>query len=122
MSLNEKLQSAYNKLMDSVLFSLKQAEDTSLHWLGENLTKLESRGTTLEVLTEHELEEVQQLIKADIEQTAGFFDDIEQGWQAFLNNDWVAIESVLTEKTLSLADPSQIQHLKIRLQAALDNN
>ena len=120
MSLTEKLQNAYNSLMDKTLFALKNAEDAGLHWLGEQITRLEYKGEELEVLTEHELQQVQTLVKADIETTAEYFNQVEQGIDAFIENDWPAIEAVLSEKALSLADKSQIEHLKLRLQAALN--
>lgn len=119
MSLTEKLQNAYNSLMDKTLFGLKNAEDNSLHWLGELITRLEYKGEELEVLTEHELEQVQDLVKTDIEQTANYFTEINQGIDAFIENDWPTIEAVLSEKALSIADPSKLELLKLRLQAAL---
>lgn len=122
MSLTEKLQNAYNSLMDQTLFGLKNAEDNSLHWLGELITRLEYKGEELEVLTEHELEHVQDLVKTDIEQTAHYFTEINKGIDAFIENDWPAIETVLSEKALSIADPSKLELLKLRLQAALNQD
>lgn len=122
MSLSDKLQNAYNAMMDKLVYGLKNAEDTSLHWLGEEITKLEHKGSELEVLTEHELEEVQTLLQKDIEQTAGYFSDIGKGLDAFIENDWGIIEQVLSEKALSVADPSKIELLKLRLQAALNQD
>lgn len=122
MSLTEKLQNAYNSLMDKTLFGLKNAEDNSLHWLGELITRLEYKGEELEVLTEHELEQVQDLVKTDIEQTANYFTELNQGIDAFIENDWPTIEAVLSEKALSLADPSKLELLKLRLQAALNQD
>lgn len=122
MPLSDKLQSAYNSLMDKITFSLKNAEDNSLHWLGEEINKLEQKGSELEVLTEHELEEVQNILKADVEQTASYLTEVGQGIDAFIENDWPVIEAVLSEKALSLADPSKIELLKLRLQAALNKD
>ena len=120
MSLSEKFQNAYNSLLDKLTFRLKNAEDSSLHWLGEEISQIEQKGAELEVLTEHELEELQNLLKADVEQTAGYFNDLGKGMDAFIENDWPAIEATLTEKALTLADPSKIELLKLRLQAALN--
>ena len=122
MSLNEKFQNAYNSLLDKLTFRLKSAENTSLHWLGEEISQLEQKGSELEVLTEHELEELQNILKADIEQTASYFTDLGKGVDAFIENDWPAIEATLTEKALTLADPSKIELLKLRLQAALNKD
>ncbi len=122
MSLTEKLQNAYNSLMDKTLFGLKNAEDNSLHWLGELITRLEYKGEELEVLTEHELEQVQDLVKTDIEQTAHYFTELNQGIDAFIENDWPAIEAVLSEKALSVADSNKLELLKLRLRAALNQD
>lgn len=122
MSLTEKLQNAYNSLMDKTLFGLKNAEDNSLHWLGELITRLEYKGEELEVLTEHELAQVQDLVKTDIEQTAHYFTELNQGIDAFIENDWPAIEAVLSEKALSVADSSKLELLKLRLRAALNQD
>lgn len=120
MSLSEKFQNAYNSLLDKLTFRLKNAEDSSLHWLGEEISQIEQKGAELEVLTEHELEELQNLLKSDVEQTAGYFNDLGKGVDAFIENDWPAIEATLTEKALTLADPSKLELLKLRLQAALN--
>ncbi|HEY9017352.1 zinc ribbon-containing protein [Thiomicrospira sp.] len=122
MSLSEKFQNAYNSLLDQLTFRLKNAEDASLHWLGKEISQIEQKGSELEVLTEHELEELQNLLKADVEQTAGYFNDLGKGVDAFIENDWPAIEATLTEKALTLADPSKIELLKLRLQAALNKD
>lgn len=122
MSLSEKFQNAYNSLLDQLSFRLKNAEDSSLHWLGKEISQIEQKGAELEVLTEHELEELQNLLKADVEQTAGYFNDLGKGIDAFIENDWPAIEATLTEKALTLADPSKIELLKLRLQAALNKD
>lgn len=121
MSLPDKLQNAYNHLIDKLVYSLKNAEETGLHWLGEGFTQLELKSAELDVLTKHELEQLQNLIQTDIEQTTQYFSDVKQGLNAFIENDWTLIEQVLKEKALSLADTSQIERLKLRLQAALNN-
>lgn len=120
MSLSDKLQAAYNSLLDKLSSQLKTAEQHSLHWLGEEINNIEQKGKELEVLTEHELEQVQEILQQDIEITANYFNDVGEGINAFIENDWPAIEGTLSEKALSLADPSKIEHLKIRLQAALN--
>lgn len=122
MSLSEKFQNAYNSLLDKLTYRLKNAEDTSLHWLGKEISQIEQKGSELEVLTEQELEELQNILKADVEQTASYFNDLGKGVDAFIENDWPAIEATLTEKALTLADPSKIELLKLRLQAALNKD
>jgi hypothetical protein len=119
MTLSDKLQSAYNALLDSLSFKIKAAEDKSLHWIGEEISLIEQKGQALEVLTEHELEQVQDILKKDIELTAHYLTEVEQGIDAFINNDWPAIEAILSEKALSVADPTQVEYLKLRLQAAM---
>jgi gamma-glutamyl:cysteine ligase YbdK (ATP-grasp superfamily) len=123
MSLSNKLQAAYNSLTDQLVMRMKAAEDVSLHWLGEQLDHLQQNaqelGSEITVLTEHELNEVQDILQRDIEQAAEYLEDSGQGLDAFIENDWPLIEGILSEKALSLADPSQIHHLKLRLQAAL---
>ncbi|UQB43169.1 hypothetical protein JX580_04640 [Thiomicrospira microaerophila] len=119
MTLSDKLQNAYNALMDSLSFKIKAAEDKSLHWLGEEIVNIEQKGQALEVLTERELEQVQTLLQKDIEMAAEYFNEVGEGLDAFIENDWPAIEAILSEKALSVADPTQIQYLKLRLQAAM---
>ncbi|AEG32152.1 zinc ribbon-containing protein [Thiomicrospira cyclica] len=123
MSLSNKLQAAYNSLTDQLVMRMKAAEDVSLHWLGEQLDHLQKNaqelGSEVAVLTEHELNEVQDILQRDIEQAAEYLEGSGQGLDAFIENDWPLIEGILSEKALSLADPSQIHHLKLRLQAAL---
>ncbi|SFR55521.1 hypothetical protein [Thiomicrospira sp. ALE5] len=126
MSLSDKLQAAYNRLTDQLLINMKSAEETSLHWLGEQLDHLQQNakelGSELAVLTEHELHEVQDILQRDIEQAAEYLEDSGQGLDAFVENDWPLIEGILSEKALSLADPSHIHHLKLRLQAAMNKD
>ncbi|WP_044406242.1 zinc ribbon-containing protein [Thiomicrospira microaerophila] len=120
MKLSDKLQDAYNSLLESLSFKIKAAEDKSLHWLGEEITNIEQKGQALEVLTEHELEQVQDILKKDIEIAADYFNEVGDGVNAFIENDWPAIEAILSEKALSLADPTQLDYLKLRLQAAMN--
>lgn len=119
MTLSDKLQNAYSALLETLSFKIKTAEDKSLQWLGEEIVNIEQKGQALEVLTEHELEQVQEILKRDIEIAAEYFNEIGEGIDAFLENDWPTIEALLSEKALSVADPTQIEYLKLRLQAAM---
>ncbi|WFE68671.1 hypothetical protein P8S54_10745 [Thiomicrospira sp. R3] len=122
MTLSDKLQNAYSALLETLSFKIKTAEDKSLQWLGEEIVNIEQKGQALEVLTEHELEQVQEILKRDIEVAAEYFNEIGEGIDAFLENDWPTIEALLSEKALSVADPTQIEYLKLRLQAALSKD
>jgi len=115
-----KLLHAYRTLLNHAKDSAFKAEQATWSFLGQAIDKAEKTDHDLANLTHKEFEMVQQDVKADLMQTAEYLADIEQGVNDFLHMDLPVLEQILIDKAMSLADPTDITVLRIRLAAAMD--
>lgn len=117
-----KMLHAYRTLLNFAKESAFKAEQKTWSVLGQAIEKTEKADHDLAELTAKEFEIVQNDVKADLMQTAEYLADVEQGVEDFLNMDLPVLEKILIDKALSLADPTEITVLRIRLAAAMDEN
>ena len=117
-----KMLHAYRTLLNHAKESAIKAEQATWTLLGQAIEKTEKADHDLADLTAKEFEVVQKDVKADLMQTAEYLADVEQGIDDFLNMDLPVLEKILIDKALSLADPTDITVLRIRLAAAMDEN
>lgn len=117
-----KMLHAYRTLLNHAKESAIKAEQATWGLLGQAIEKTEKADHDLAELTNKEFELVQNDVKADLMQTAEYLADIEQGIDDFLNMDLPILEKILIDKALSLADPTDITVLRLRLAAAMDEN
>jgi len=113
---------AYRALLNqSKEFAIK-AENKTWDKLSEGIDKAEQADHALAELSAEEFKKVQDDLKADLEQTAEYLSEVEQGVEEFIDMDLPVLEQYLTDKALSLADPTNITLLRYRLAAAMDEN
>lgn len=113
---------AYRALLNhSKEFAIK-AENKTWDKLSEGIDKAEQADHALSELSAEEFKKVQDDLKADLEQTAEYLSEVEQGVEEFIDMDLPVLEQYLTDKALSLADPTNITLLRYRLAAAMDEN
>ena len=90
--------------------------------MGEGIEKAEQADHALAELTAQEFKQVQEDLHADLMQTAEYLSEVEQGIEEFIEMDLPLLEKILIDKALSLADPTEITVLRMRLAAAMDEN
>lgn len=115
-----KMLTAYRTLLNHAKDKAMLAEYKTWQVLGHAIEKAEKADHDLAELSEKEFEQVQKDVHADIMSLAEYFDDVEKGVHEFLDMDVPVLEQLLIDKALSLADPTDITVLRMRLAAALD--
>ena len=121
MSQNKMLH-AYRTLLNHAKEFVIKAEDKSWTLLGQSIERAEQADHALAELTKKEFAQVQQDLHADLMQTAEYLAEVEQGIDEFIEMDLPLLEKILIDKALSLADPTEITVLRMRLAAAMDEN
>lgn len=121
MSQNKMLV-AYRTLLNHAKEFAIKAENTTWSKLGEGIEKAEQADHALEELTKKEFNQVQEDLHADVMQVAEYLAEVEQGIEEFVKMDLPLLEKILIDKALTLADPTEITVLRMRLAAAMDEN
>lgn len=121
MSENKMLK-AYRALLNHAKEFAIKAENKTWETLGEGIEKAEQADHALAELSAEEFKRVQEDLQADIQQTAEYLSEVEQGVEEFIEMELPVLEQFLTEKALTLADPTNITLLRYRLAAAMDEN
>lgn len=116
-----KMGQAYRHLLQSAKESLIKAEFKSWDTLKELVETIQQKESVLEQLTQQELNQVQEDLKADITELATTLEEFNEGVESFVEMDLPIIEKYLEEKALSLADPTDLMVLRLRLNAALSD-
>lgn len=116
-----KMLAAYSHFLDQAKQFAKKAENITWDTLLKGVDTAEQDISEINVLTEQELAQVQEDVKADIVQVADYLNDSEQGAKEFIDMDIPILEQYLEEQALKLADPTTITLLRMRLAAALDH-
>ena len=117
-----KMLDAYRALLKSAKESAILAEQKTWQVLGNAIEKIEQTDHDLAELTAKEFQQVQEDLNADIMQVTEYLSEVEQGVDEFLTMDLPLLEKILIDKALSLADPTEITLLRLRLAAAMDDN
>lgn len=118
MSENKMLE-AYRHLLENAKETLIKADMKSWDLLGKAVYKVEQEGSILEQLTDQQLQQVQEDVQKDIYQLAEYLDDLNQGVDEYIEMDLPVLEKYLAEKALSLADPTDLTILRLRISAAM---
>ncbi|HHT00341.1 MAG TPA: hypothetical protein ENK73_05730 [Thiomicrospira sp.] len=121
MSENKMLK-AYRALLNHSKDFVVKAENKSWEALGESIQKAEQADYALAELSAKEFKQVQDDLQADLQQTAEYLAEVEQGVEEFIDMDLPVLEKYLTDKALTLADPTNITLLRYRMAAAMDEN
>lgn len=114
-----KMGQAYRHLLQSAREALIKAEFKSWDTLKELVDTIHQKETVLEQLTQKELNQVQADVKEDITELATTLEEFNEGVESFIEMDLPIIEKYLEEKALSLADPTDLMVLRLRINAAL---
>ncbi len=119
---DNKMLKAYRSLLEHAKETAIQAEQKTWQLLGKAVEKAEQTDHDLAELTAKEFEQVQEDLHADMMQVAEYLSEVEQGVEEFITMDLPLLEKILIDKALSLADPTEITVLRLRLAAAMDDN
>ncbi|BCN94023.1 hypothetical protein THMIRHAM_18080 [Thiomicrorhabdus immobilis] len=119
---DNKMLKAYRTLLNHAKEFVIKAENKSWEALGESIQKAEQADHALAELSAQEFKQVQDDLHADLQQTAEYLAEVEQGVEEFIEMDLPVLEQYLADKALSLADPTNITLLRYRLAAAMDEN
>lgn len=114
-----KLLAAYSHLLEQAKESLIRADMKSWDLLGKAVEQVQEKESVLEQLSEKQLEQVREDVKNDLFQVAEYLNDFGQGVEEFIEMDLPVVENYLQEKALSLADPTDLMVLRLRLSAAM---
>ncbi|WP_019557652.1 zinc ribbon-containing protein [Thiomicrorhabdus arctica] len=117
-----KMLKAYRTLLNHAKESLIYTEQKTWQLLGQAIEKAEQADYALAELTSKEFEQVQQDVHADVMQAAEYLSEAEKGVDEFIHMDLPLLETILIDKALTLADPTDITLLRLRLAAAMDEN
>ncbi|MCF6253766.1 MAG: hypothetical protein L3J38_03355 [Thiomicrorhabdus sp.] len=119
---DNKMLKAYRSLLEHAKETAIQAEQKTWQVLGKAVEKAEQTDHDIAELTAKEFEQVQEDLHADMMQVAEYLSDVEKGVEEFITMDLPLLEKILIDKALSLADPTEITVLRLRLAAAMDDN
>lgn len=117
-----KMLNAYRTLLSHARDKAMIAEYKTWQVLGHAIEKAEQADHDLAELSTKEFAQVQKDVQDDVMQLAEYFADVEQGVQEFLDMDLPVLEQLLIDKAMTLADPTNITVLRMRLAAAMDEN
>lgn len=110
---------AYRYLLEKAKEELIKADMKTWELLGQAVENIEEKESILEALTDEEMEQVRKDLKADLEAVAENLSEYQQGVENFLEMELPILESYLEEKALSLADPTDLMLLRLRMNAAM---
>jgi hypothetical protein len=119
---DNKMLEAYRTLLNHAKESLIATEQKTWQLLGHTIEKAEQADHALAELTSEEFKQVQQDVHADVMEAAEYLSDVEKGVDEFITMDLPLLEKILIDKALTLADPTDITILRLRLAAAMDDN
>jgi len=117
-----KMLKAYRTLLNHSKEFVIKAESKTWETLGESIEKAEQADHALAELSAKEFRQVQEDLQSDLKQTAEYLSEVEKGVEEFVEMDLPLLEKYLTDKALTLADPTNITLLRYRMAAAMDEN
>ncbi|MDX1796221.1 MAG: hypothetical protein R3219_05785 [Hydrogenovibrio sp.] len=116
---DNKMLAAYRFLLEKAKEEGLKAELATWDLLEKAVESIEEKGSVLEELTDEELEQVRKDLKDDLNQVAEHLEEYNEGLESFLEMELPILEKYLEEKALSLADPTDIMLLRLRMNAAM---
>ena len=121
MSEDNKMLEAYRHLLETAKEAAFKAEQATWETLGKAIDQAEQAVAALTVLTDQEMTQVQQDLKADLTQVAEVLNDFEEDALSFAKMEWHTLEDYLVQKTAEMADPTDMMILRMRLMAAFNH-
>lgn len=115
-----KLMHAYSQILHKAKEELKTLEQKSWDALIKAIDQAEYKASELGELTEEELAQVRNDLKADVSNVAEYLEEVGEGIEEFLEMDLPVLEKYLADKALSLADPTELAILRLRMMAAME--
>ena len=119
--LNEQQKHAYATLLKKAQEVAKNEGQHFLEVMHRVIDEASEKEAYLAQLTQKELETVKQALKEDLNAAARYFEEVGEGLEEILIMDAAYLEEKFLELSEKLADPSQLELLKLRLLAALKN-
>ncbi|BBP46718.1 hypothetical protein THMIRHAS_20910 [Thiosulfatimonas sediminis] len=116
-----KMLKAYRTLFNYAKEKAYIAEYQTWQHLGHTIEKAEQVEHDLAELSAKEFAQVQRDLHTDMMQLAEYLADVQQGVKEFLDMDLPVLEKLLIDKAMSLADPTEITVLRMRIAAAMDD-
>jgi transcription termination factor NusB len=118
---DNKLMQAYSHLLEAAKQKIKPLEEKSWEGLQKAIDEIEVKAAALGELTEEELQQVREDLKADVKEVAEYLEEVGEGVEEFIEMDLPVLEKYLADKALSLADPTELAILRLRMMAALED-
>ncbi len=118
--LNAQQKRAYAQLLKQAQQHAKQAEKDIMAALHEAIDAASIKQEEFRELTEAELNKVKQALKEDLDAVARYFEEVGEGLEEILTLDAAWLEEKFLEISEKLADPAQLELLKLRMMAALN--
>ncbi len=119
--LNEQQKHTYATLLKKAQEAAKHEGQHFLEVMHRVIDEASEKEAYLAQLTQKELETVKQALKEDLNAVARYFEEVGEGLEEILIMDAAYLEEKFLELSEKLADPSQLELLKLRLLAALKN-
>ncbi len=117
--LNEQQKQAYATLLKRAQEAAKEAEDTILETMHETIDKASELEEAFSELSKEELDKVKAALKEDLNAVARYFEEVGEGLDEILTMDAAWLEEKFFELSEKLADPTQLELLKLRMLAAM---
>lgn len=117
--LNEQQKRAYAALLKRAQAAAREAEDKILETMHEVIDKASEVEAEFAELSKEELEKVKAALKEDLNAVANYFEEVGEGLEEILTMDAAYLEEKFLELSEKLADPAQLELLKLRMLAAM---
>lgn len=119
MSEQNKMLIAYRHFLEVAKEAAFKAEQATWETLGKAIDRVEEKASALEVLSDIEIQQVQQDLKADLIQLAETLETFEEDAKSFIEMEWETLENYLSLASKEMADPTTMMILRMRLMAAM---
>jgi len=117
--LNEQQKRAYASLLKRAQEAAREAEDRILETMHEVIDKASEMEEEFAELSKEELEKVKAALKADLDAVARYFEEVGEGLEEILIMDAAWLEEKFLELSEKLADPAELELLRLRMLAAM---
>lgn len=117
--LNEQQKQTYAALLKKAQEAAKQEGKQILDVMHRVIDEASEKESYLAELTREELEAVKKMLKEDLNVVAKYFEEVGEGLEEILIMDAAYLEEKFLEISEKLADPTQLELLKLSLLASL---
>jgi len=116
-NLDQKLITAYDKMMARVATLLDTAEQQALPALQKNLEKAKQQAIELKEITSEEAEKLTHYIRRDLHDAAEYLEQTGDELSAWLSFDFELVEERLLEVFAKVADKTRLELAQLAAQA-----